>query len=104
MIDFAAQCQALGVPVPVAEHRFHPTRKWRLDFAWPERCVGLEVEGGVFVRGRHSRGAGMVKDMEKYNALALVGWRLLRVTPEDIANGNAALLAARALLPVEREQ
>lgn len=97
MIDFTKQCQALGVPVPVAEHKFHPTRKWRFDWAWPDRRIALEVEGGVWTRGRHTRGAGYVKDMEKYSEAAVLGWRILRCTPQDVDNGNAALLAARAI-------
>lgn len=101
-IAFNLQCRALLMPEPVAEYRFEPKRRWRLDWAWPDRKVALEVEGGVWIRGRHSRGAGMVKDMEKYNALAVAGWRLLRVTPQMVDNGEAALVAAKALLPVEQ--
>ena len=78
------------------EHRFHPVRKWRLDFAWPDHKLALEVEGGVFIQGRHSRGAGMVKDMTKYGELAVMGWRLLRVTPKQIRNGEALTLVERA--------
>jgi very-short-patch-repair endonuclease len=71
------------------EYRFDPTRRWRFDFAWPPEDVALEVEGGVWIAGRHSRGAGMVNDMEKYNTAALQGWRILRVTPKDMENGQA---------------
>lgn len=34
-------------PEFVREHRFHPTRRWRFDFAWPDEKVALEVEGGT---------------------------------------------------------
>ncbi len=70
-----------GVP----EFRFHPTRKWRFDFAWPEHKVAMEIEGAVWVRGRHTRGSGFVKDMEKYNAAASLGWRVFRFTPQQVA-------------------
>ena len=75
---------AAGLPPPSAEYRFAPPRKWRFDFAWPEQKVALEIEGGVWVQGRHTRGSGYVKDMEKYNAAATAGWRVLKCTPKDV--------------------
>lgn len=77
-------CAAAGLPAPTPEYRFHPERKWRLDYAWPERRVAVEIEGGIFVAGRHSRGAGMLSDMAKYNAATLLGWRLLRYSPAQL--------------------
>lgn len=73
-----------GLPPFVTEHQFHPDRKWRFDFAWLEQKVALEVEGGMWTAGRHSRGSGVVKDIEKYNAAVLLGWRVLRVQPQEI--------------------
>ncbi len=102
MIAFDRQCQALGLPVPVAEYRFAAPRRWRLDWAWVEPRVALEVEGGVWTRGRHTRGVGFLKDIEKYNTLAAMGWRLIRVTPAQITNGEAAVWAAKVLLPLEQ--
>ena len=66
------------------EYRFHPTRKWRFDFAIVESKVAIEVEGGVWEYGRHNRAAGFVKDMEKYNEAAAHGWRLLRFQPNEL--------------------
>jgi len=71
------------------EYRFHPTRKWRFDFADPQRKIAVEVEGGIFTNGRHSRGAGMRADMEKYNAAAMLGWRVLRFFSDDVKSGKA---------------
>lgn len=82
------RCLAHGLPEPVFEHRFHATRKWRLDLAWPERQVAGEIEGGAYTRGRHTRGAGFVADMAKYNALAAAGWRLVRGTPRKVKDGS----------------
>lgn len=96
-IPFDKQCRAVGLPTPAAEVRFHPTRRWRFDWAFVPELVAVEVEGGVFIAGRHSRGAGMVKDMEKYNAAALLGWRVLRVTPSQIVNGEALNLVEQML-------
>ena len=58
-------CRALKVPPPVAEHRFAPPRRWRFDWAWPDHMLALEIEGAVWTGGRHTRGAGYLRDMEK---------------------------------------
>jgi len=50
---------------------------WRFDFAWPDHKVAVEVQGGIWSGGKHARGSGLVKDYEKANAAALLGWRLL---------------------------
>lgn len=73
-----------GIPAPVREHRFHPVRRWRFDFAWPLQKIAVEVEGGVWTRGRHTRPSGFVRDMEKYNTAAALGWRVLRVEPKHM--------------------
>lgn len=85
MIDFFTQlCRnQLGI-VPVKEHVFHSHRKWRFDYAFPEHKVALEVEGGVWTGGRHTSSRGFLGDMEKYNAAACLGWRLLRCTPDTL--------------------
>ena len=79
------------------EHRFSPPRRWRFDFAWPDRKLAVEVEGGTFIGGRHTRGAAFEKDAEKYNEATLQGWRVLRVTPRMIADGRAMAMVERAL-------
>lgn len=68
----------------VQELKFHPVRKWRFDYACERYKIAIEVEGGVFTQGRHSRGAGMVNDMEKYNTAVVNGWILLRVIPREL--------------------
>lgn len=89
--------RAAQLPEPTREFRFHPTRKWRADLAWPDRRLLVEVEGGTFVSGRHARGAGMRKDAEKYNEAVLAGYRLLRVTPDMVRDGSAFEVIERAL-------
>lgn len=86
-----------GLPAPVPEHSFEPSRRWRLDLAWPSHRLALEVEGGVWTGGRHTRGAGFLKDMEKYNRLAVLGWRLLRVTPDRLLTPETVALVRSAL-------
>lgn len=73
-----------GIPYPMLEHKFHPDRRWRIDYAWPEQKLAVEREGGVWTRGRHTRPMGFIKDLEKYNNLTMLGWRLLRFTPQQI--------------------
>jgi very-short-patch-repair endonuclease len=68
----------------IAEYKFHPTRRWRFDFADEKLKIAIEVEGGAFTNGRHTRGKGFVNDMEKYNNAVLLGWKLLRFTPSQM--------------------
>ena len=81
--------KAMRLPAPQREFRFHPERRWRFDFAWPDRKVAMEVEGGVWSGGRHTRGAGFEGDCEKYNIAVLAGWKVLRVTARHIKSGAA---------------
>ncbi len=86
-----------GLPAPTPEYRFDPDRAWRVDWAWPEHRLALEVEGGVWTRGRHTRPSGYLKDLEKYNRLAVLGWRLLRTTPDDLLTEHTAAMVREAL-------
>ncbi|MAF80093.1 hypothetical protein CL629_03385 [bacterium] len=74
------------MPQPTREYRFHPTRKWRFDFAWVEEKIAVEVEGGIWNSGRHSRGYGMEADMEKYNEATSLGWKVFRISGKHIAS------------------
>ena len=74
------------MPKAVQEYRFHETRKWRFDFAYPELKIAIEVEGGTWAAGRHTTGAGFDKDCEKYNAATRMGWRILRYTAKSMKN------------------
>ena len=76
--------EAAGLPLPEAEVRVCPERRWKFDFAWPQQRVALEIEGGAWVMGRHNRAPGFLADMEKYNAAVVNGWRLLRTTPDTL--------------------
>jgi hypothetical protein len=93
-----AVCDLLAVlprdiPPPQRETRFHPTRLWRFDLAWPAVRLACEVDGGQFMAGggRHNTDA----DREKINHAAALGWRVLRFSPQQIAadpDGCVALL------------
>lgn len=79
-----AYCERAGWPVPVSEHYFHPTRMWRFDLAWPERMLGLEIQGGGFVGGAHGSGGGLASDCEKLSTAAVMGWRVILATHKQI--------------------
>jgi len=78
-----------GIPVPEREFYFHPTRKWRFDYAFPSQKVAVEIECGVWLQTEKGRSKGhahpkrFFQDMEKYNAAAVLGWRVLRFTPNQ---------------------
>jgi len=67
----------------IPEYQFHPIRKWRFDWCILDKMIAVEIEGGVFSNGRHVRGQGFINDMEKYNAATVLGWKVLRYTPQQ---------------------
>lgn len=81
----------------VKEFKFHPTRKWRFDYAVPEYKIALEVEGGVWTRGRHTRPQGFLGDIEKYNTATIMGWKVLRTTPDELYSNKTVNLIKSAI-------
>lgn len=94
---FANQVKVLGLPKPKREFKFHGERGWRFDFAWPDRKVAVEIEGGIWVNGGHSRGKAFMDDCEKYNEAALEGWMVLRIVVNHIRSGSGFQWLQRAL-------
>ena len=86
-----------GLPVPVFEYRFHVVRKWRIDIAFPENKLAIEVQGGIFINGRHSRGAALLKEWEKLNTLAEMGWRVMYCQPQDVCLNDFVMQIKNAL-------
>lgn len=74
--------RAHGLPPAESEYPFarHLGRRFRFDRAWPEARVAVELEGGVWSRGRHVRGEGFERDCEKYNLAQALGWKVFRFT------------------------
>jgi very-short-patch-repair endonuclease len=75
---------------------------WKADFAWPAQKLIVECEGGIWKRGGggHSHPLGIERDIEKYNAATLLGWRILRLTDKMLAKkrlGETAQLLRSAL-------
>ena len=87
---FATQLRESGLAFQ-REFKFHPHRRWRIDFAFPDERVGVEVEGGTWSGGRHTRGSGFAADCEKYAEAMCLGWRVLRVTGDQVKSGEARL-------------
>lgn len=71
------------------EFKFHPDRKWRADFHIIGHKLLVEVEGGIWSGGRHTRAKGYIGDMEKYNAAVALGYRVLRFSTEQVKSGFA---------------
>ncbi|MDO6644042.1 hypothetical protein [Acinetobacter guillouiae] len=71
------------------EYKFHPKRKWRADFHIMGKKILVEVEGGIWSNGRHTRGKGYIGDMEKYNAAVVMGFQVLQFSTEQVKSGLA---------------
>lgn len=97
--NLAFQIKTLKLPTPVRELRFAPPRRWRLDFAWPERMAAVEVDGGTWTAGRHVRGKAFEADCEKHAEALLAGWSVLRVTGDMVTDGRAISLVERLVGP-----
>lgn len=83
---FFALLKSNNLDIPTTEYKFHNTRRWRFDYCWIDKKIALEVEGGIWTNGRHTRGSGFIKDMEKYNNAALLGYRLIKCTPKSLTS------------------
>lgn len=71
------------------EFQFHASRKWRSDFHLVEKMILIEVEGGIWSGGRHTRAKGYLGDMEKYNAATALGYQIYRFSTEQVKSGFA---------------
>jgi very-short-patch-repair endonuclease len=83
------------LPIPERQYKFDESRKWAVDFAWPDYGLVMEVEGGIWLQAEDGRSTGhahpirFMKDIEKYNALAMAGFFLLRATPDQVKDQTA---------------
>lgn len=93
----ALHIRAKRLPKPEHEYRFDLQRKWRLDIAWPDRLIAAEVHGGVYSRGRHTRGKGFTEDRQKINAASLAGWTVFEFTTEMVESGEAVRTLEKVL-------
>jgi hypothetical protein len=85
------------IPKPETEYRFWEGRKYQFDFAWPDKKVAIEYEGGIYSHLGHTRVGRFVSDMEKYNEAAILGWTVLRFGPDETRTGKAMNTMLRVL-------
>lgn len=83
----------IDIPKPTREYRFHPTRQFRFDFAWPVQKRAVEIEGGIWVMGGHTRGKHFISDCDKYNLAVLMGWKVLRFTGDHLKKRTDEVIA-----------
>ena len=97
--EFLFICKTYNLPTPERECHLIPERRFRWDFCWREQKVAVELQGGIFSGGRHTRGAGYILDMEKNNLAVLSGWRVLYFTSFDLKrNPKGVVEKVKALL------
>lgn len=73
---------AEGFPEPQTDYLFSLEQDWKLDLAWPEHWIAMELHGGINDtrrRGRHIRADGYTEDRAKMNRAQLQGWIVLEV-------------------------
>lgn len=97
--EFELMLHDAGIKGWAREHEFATTigRRWRFDFAFIDKKLAIEIDGGIWVQGRHSRGAGMEKDNEKINTAVLMGWRVLKFSTGQVKKGYALKATKEAL-------
>jgi hypothetical protein len=86
------------------EFYFTTDKQYRLDYAIPLHNnvavkVAIEVEGGIFMRGRsaHSSGTGIARDMDKATHAAAAGWRIIRVQPAQLLSLDTLSMIIKSL-------
>ena len=89
---FVLWLRMFDLPEPEQQYKFHPTRKWKFDFCWPDQKVAVEIEGITPEGGRHQRWQGFMGDAEKYEAALRLGWRVYRVPGPWLKDGNREIL------------
>lgn len=82
-------CRDNDLPTPVPEHAFYSGRRWRFDVAWVDEKIAIDIQGGTWVQGGHSRGKGHENDCEKLCEAVVLGWRFILVTYKQISTGYA---------------
>ena len=79
------------------EFLFHHSRAWRFDFAVPDHWLAVEIDGGIYTGGRHTRGPGYQEDLTKLQEAACLNWQVLRFSVEDVMTGRAKAVISRWL-------
>lgn len=88
----------LDGPGLVHEYRFHPERRWRFDYAHLASKVAIEIDGGVWTGGRHTRARGFLADAEKRNTAQALGWRVF-----VLGTGQVTIPAVRQIIDATKK-
>jgi len=86
---FDESCKAGGGEAEILFRGLSGKRKWRWDWAWPKSKLAIEIQGGTWTRGKHTRALGYSNDCHKLAQAVLLGWRVLWVTSDMIRDGTA---------------
>lgn len=68
------------------EYKFHPKRNWHIDIVLKCCKFAIEIEGGATAGPGHRNIGKFLKDIEKYNEAAILGWRIMRIRPVETRN------------------
>lgn len=95
---FLQQLKLRGFPIPEAEVMFAKPRRWRWDFAYTDRKIAIEYQGGIFYSKQgHNSIKGLRRDYEKFTEGSLRGWVIILIDAETVRSGQAVLWVERAL-------
>lgn len=101
-LELLSQIRLVGLPEPVREYRAIPERRFKWDFAWPDKNLMVEVQGDIWAGRRgeqsgHTSGVGLTRDYRKNNLAVAAGWRILYYTGAMIRTGEAVCGIEEAL-------
>ena len=86
--ELERQLTAAGIAYE-REYKAIPGRRYRYDFYFPDHGLLAEVQGGIWTRGAHGRGSGIVRDYAKINLAQYHDFKVLVFSPNDIHSGEA---------------
>lgn len=89
---FLQRVREAGLPEPVRQSNepwAGSGRKFKADFFWPQFGLVVEVDGGTWNGGRHTRGSGFESDCTKQAIAVANGYAYLRFASRHIQNGDA---------------
>lgn len=97
-VKFEQMWQVIEGPAYVTELEVPGGRKFRFDYAWPER-VALELQGGIHLAGKggHVSPKGVKNDCDKINLAAAYDWRVFKLATGQISFENLDLIVQTIL-------
>lgn len=63
-------------------------RRFEFDFCLPDHRILVEIQGGTYNGGRHTRGYGYDADCEKLRLATFDNWKVLWYTGRQITKEN----------------